>query len=873
MDTSIRPGDGRSLDKVRPDGKFFRLDGRKWYVKGLSYGPFAPNGAGHFLPERDRWIDDLAHLSRLGANALRLYHAPPTEFLDDALAHGLRVLIDVPWEKHRCFLEEWSAREDARDRVRQTARALGGHPAVFAISVVNEFPNDVVRFHGPRRLERFVGELIDVVKQEAPDCLATFVNFPTTEFLEPPGADFSCFNVYLHDSESLGSYLDRLQHIAGNRPLLLGEYGICSLRCGEADQEALVAEHIRQVFRHGLAGSFVFSYTDDWYTGGYQIDDWAFGVTRRDRSEKPCAPRLRSLWGRAPQVDPPDLPRASVVVCSYNGAATLDECLRSLMGLNYPDYEVILVDDGSTDATPAIAARYPQVVYHRQANRGLSAARNVGAALADGEVVAYTDSDCVADEDWLYYLVGAMQDRGIDAIGGPNVPPPTDGWVAQCVAVSPGGPSHVMLDDRRAEHVPGCNMAFRRAVLLGLGGFDPQFRQAGDDVDVCWRWLDSGRDIGYAPAALVWHHRRSTVAAYLKQQEGYGRAEAMVQFKHPHRFSALGHSRWRGVIYGDGAMGLPVLPPRIYHGRFGSAPFQTIYRDNAYSSWAWVTTLEWHLGAALILLMAPLAPAAIAVALLMWLATLVGVVRLARLAPRARGAAFWARPLVYLLYFLQPIVRGWHRHRHILGRRRLPAAAAGPTPWLRRIKRISRSQFDLYWRSADGRGRERLLDELVDEARRAGWSGEFGDDWAPWDVKLTGDRWHDLTIQTATEELGWPDRFTRARCTIVPSPYGRVAAGAIGAWTLAAALSLRPWALEVALAVVAATVAAVWVSQRRCVRAVAALLSSAGAAAGLADVEGDGGLVVEASPVLVDPARPRVAATRPVLTNTPVAAD
>src|SRR6202034_1089954 len=103
-------------------------------------------------------------------------------------------------------------------------------------------------------------------------------------------------------------------------------------------------------------------------------------------------------------------------------------------------------------------------------------------------------------------------------------------------------------DDNRAEHVPGCNMAFRRSTLLGIGGFDPQFRAAGDDVDICWRWSDAGLTIGFAPAALVWHHRRSSVRAYFKQQAGYGVAEAMLQRKHPHRFHAIGASRWAAGV-------------------------------------------------------------------------------------------------------------------------------------------------------------------------------------------------------------------------------------------------------------------------------------------------------------------------------------
>src|SRR5207249_2736008 len=122
-------------------------------------------------------------------------------------------------------------------------------------------------------------------------------------------------------------------------------------------------------FRRGLAGSFVFSFTDDWYTGGWQITDWAFGITDRQRNEKPAAAALSALWQKVPRVDDLPLPRVSVVVCSYNGATTLEDCLRSLGKLDYPDYEVILVDDGSEDETPAIAARFPDVRYIHQVNQ------------------------------------------------------------------------------------------------------------------------------------------------------------------------------------------------------------------------------------------------------------------------------------------------------------------------------------------------------------------------------------------------------------------------------------------------------------------------------------------------------------------------
>jgi GT2 family glycosyltransferase len=821
------------LGRVRVAGKLFRLGSATWQVKGLTYGPFAPNH-NQYLPERPRVLSDFAHMRRLGANCVRVYHVPTPAFLDDALDSGLRVFVDIPWEKHRCFMEDWAAQEEARRRVRATARQIGAHPGVFALSVANEIPKDVVRFYGAQRVVRFVEELLDAVKQEVPECLVTYTNYPSTEFLVPARQDFYCANVYLEDGELLGRYLDRLQHVAGSLPLVLGEYGLDSFRHGTERQADVLRRHVQAVVRHGLAGSFVFSYTDDWYTGGHQIQDWGFGITEADRTEKPSAGALAKAWSNAGADVEATAPRVSVVVCCYNGAATLRECLESLIGLDYPDYEVIVVDDGSTDRTADIAAGFPSVKLLRQANLGLSAARNAGALAATGEIVAYTDADCVADESWLAYLVRAMREQKVDAIGGPNLPPPSDQWTARCVAASPGGPSHVMLDDVKAEHVPGCNMAFDRRRLLALGGFDRRFRVAGDDVDVCWRFLDAGMQIGYAPAALVWHHRRNTARAYLRQQRGYGEAEAVLRFKHPRRFNGLGCSRWRGVIYGEGAVGLPVCAPAVYHGRFGSGLFQSIYHRQDYSLWGYLVLLEWHALAAVLLVMSLVVPQMAMVALGMWCASLVAAARSARRAPLPPGAPWWCRPLVFLLHLLQPVVRAWHRAHYRLRMKRLPRT---PRVAKRRItgggKNKSLRARDLWWTSSRGRGREHFLEALQLRAACDGWVGDFDDEWQDHDVELLGDSWHDLRVRTATEELGGPRRFTRVRCTLHWTCTTLTVGAAVAAWTIAALTSGKQWAEVVSLVLLLGLAVVLERSRRRCLLASAWLLWRAGQAAGL----------------------------------------
>src|SRR6185369_13283378 len=102
------------------------------------------------------------------------------------------------WGKNLCFLDADKSRLLARDAVRQVAMACAGHPAVFAISVVNEIPPDVVRWSGAREVSGFIDDLVELVKSIDPECLCTFANYPPTEYLSAPAIDFVTFNVYLH---------------------------------------------------------------------------------------------------------------------------------------------------------------------------------------------------------------------------------------------------------------------------------------------------------------------------------------------------------------------------------------------------------------------------------------------------------------------------------------------------------------------------------------------------------------------------------------------------------------------------------------------------------------------------------------------------
>lgn len=742
-----------NAELLRPfvDGKFFRAGEQKFFVKGVSYGPFAHSADNHALPSPEQVNKDFRQIGELNANTVRVYHPPPTWFLDLAAEHGLRVLIDITWPKHLCFLDSPRLQRQARANVAAVVAANKSHPAVFGYNMANEIPADIVRWTGARRVDRFIESLVEEAKSSDPDCLCTFVSFPPTEFLQPENIDFLSFNVYLHQRKAFESYLARLQMLADSKPLVLTEFGFDSIREGEERKAEMLQWQIESAFRAGLAGTVLFSFTDDWVHSGHAIEDWAFGVTTRERSAKPSFAAVkrayettaRRLITRAAQP-----PKVSIVVATYNGARTLKSCLDSLTRLNYPDYEVIVVDDGSTDATPEIAQRYTGFHYLRQANHGLSVARNSGIAASVGEIIAFTDSDCRADEDWLNYLVTDLLEHGFHGIGGHNFLPPDDFPVAAAVMASPGGPAHVMLTDREAEHVPGCNMAFYKWVLQDIGGFDPLFRKAGDDVDVCWRLLERGYHIGFSPAGFVWHYRRSNVAAYLKQQSGYGEAEALLAHKHPEYFNAFGVGMWRGRIYGSSKYGVVLQRPVIYHGLFGSGLFQKLYTPEPAHILMLLTSLEYHglVTGPLLILSFPfpfLLPVAIA-SLALSLGVCVAAGAQADVPRKKRR--LWSRPLIAALFFLQPMVRGWARYRWRFNVQSAPK---------RRAKHIPHGPVPdqvLYW-SARRFDRYALLSRFLERVDEDGWQNKPDTGWGASDLEIFGNRWSRLRLTTVSEEL------------------------------------------------------------------------------------------------------------------------
>lgn len=769
-----------SLERVRLAGKFFRLGDRKFPIKGVCYGPFADNGRDGPFASLDQTQRDFELVRQLGANLLRVYAVPPRWFLDLAEAHQLKLLIDIPWDNRRCFLDSSADRAAARQAVREGVRACAGHPAVLAFSVTNEVPPEIVRWSGAGAVAAFIDELVAVAKDMDPECLCTFGNYPPTEFLCPRQIDFVCFNVYLDQTQALESYLARLQMLAHTRPLVLGEFGFDSSRVGESVKSQRLASQIEAAFRAGLAGAVVYSFTDEWFKDGRLVEDWAMGLTTRQREPKPSFYAVQQAFGLAPYFPLQGWPKVSVVVAVYNGGRTLRACLDSLLRLNYPDYEVIVVDDGSSDATPQIASLYPAIRYVRQEHRGLSVARNTGLAAAQGEIVAFTDADCEPDEDWLYYVVNDLQRGQYVGVGGHNLLPAEDLPVAAAVLAAPGGPAHVMLTDREAEHIPGCNMAFWKWALEQIGGFDPLFTTAGDDVDVCWRLLEQGGRLGFSPGGFVWHHRRPTARSYLRQQAGYGRAEALLMRKHPEYFSLLGGSRWRGRIYTRAPCGPRLGRPLIYHGIFATGFFQALYVAEPVHPLLWCSSLEYHgLVTLPLLILAALYPALLPVglaALGLSVAVCVAAAAQAEL-PRAQQR-WWSRPLVAGLFFLQPVVRGWARWQGRLMWEAVPKPVRQRLVARLRLSGLDNAAALSYW--ADRRlDRVGLLARLVRRLDAEGWPNRTDAGWSEHDLEIHGNRWSRVLLTAVTEDYSADQRLFRFRLRSAWSLPAWIALGAV----------------------------------------------------------------------------------------------
>jgi len=244
--------------------------------------------------------------------------------------------------------------------------------------------------------------------------------------------------------------------------------------------------------------------------------------------------RGRGLLEWRPARDPAFRPPVSVVVTVLDDRERLERCLDALCDLDYPAYEVIVVDDGSTDGTrEAVRARADGddrlrliEVGDPAAPLGIGASRNRGVEAARHDVVAFTDADCRPRSAWLADLVPHLAAH--DVVGGRVRPLGTDAASAyeRVNASLDMGPTADRVDpDGATPYLPTANLVGRRAVFEAVPFPD---RDVAEDVDVCWRAIEAGYDVVYSPDGVVEHDYRCGVRSFAARRATYGASEALL---------------------------------------------------------------------------------------------------------------------------------------------------------------------------------------------------------------------------------------------------------------------------------------------------------------------------------------------------------
>jgi mycofactocin glycosyltransferase len=239
-----------------------------------------------------------------------------------------------------------------------------------------------------------------------------------------------------------------------------------------------------------------------------------------------------------------DYPSVTVIIPVRNRPEDIFECLTSLTKLDYPadKIEIIVVDDASSDNTPQIISGFPVRLIKNPVRRQASYSRNLAASEAKGDILAFIDSDCVAHPLWLKELVPAFLDESNGAVGGK-----VDSWFDNKAidlyekvssSLNMGNRSRSSKEEGNFFYLPTCNLLVKKEQFLKLDSFNIEMT-VGEDVDFCWRLKDSGYEIEYRPAGIVFHKHRNKLWAFFSRRFQYGTSEPLLNKKHPDRIKKM----------------------------------------------------------------------------------------------------------------------------------------------------------------------------------------------------------------------------------------------------------------------------------------------------------------------------------------------
>jgi cellulose synthase/poly-beta-1,6-N-acetylglucosamine synthase-like glycosyltransferase len=237
-------------------------------------------------------------------------------------------------------------------------------------------------------------------------------------------------------------------------------------------------------------------------------------------------------------------PRYSVIVPAYQAEGTIGACVRALNAQTLPRdrYEIIVVDDGSTDRTANVARKAGADRVLTVPHGGPAAARNAGVDAARGEIVLFTDADCEPSPEWLERMVAPLADPGVTGAKG-TYRTRQRALMARLVQLEYEFRYERMARAPRIDFVDTYAAAYRRAVLLQAGGFDPAFPiPSAEDIDLSFRLAQAGHRLVFVPDAWVWHHHPEHLGTYLMRKARYGFWRALLYLRHPDKIAGDAHT-------------------------------------------------------------------------------------------------------------------------------------------------------------------------------------------------------------------------------------------------------------------------------------------------------------------------------------------